>query len=155
GASLYLQASILRNSFAAALIAASSFALVSVSYAQTYNLSGGGTWNDVNSWNPTTIPNAVGASVTFNNSATSSNIAQTATRTITADGSWTVGSIIFNNDGANSFANSITTGTSGSKITLDAAGSGPVTITVPAAVGTGNNTISAPITFNDDVVANV
>src|SRR5437868_5377693 len=119
--------------------------------AQTYNLPGAGTWNDVNSWNPTTIPNAVGASVTFNNSATSSNVAQTATRAITADGSWTVGSIIFKNDAANAFANSITTGVTGSKITFDAAGSGPATITVPAAVGTGNNTISAPLTFNDDV----
>jgi autotransporter-associated beta strand protein len=118
-----------------------------------YNLPGNGSWNTAGSWNPATVPNAVGANATFNGAATASNPAQTGNRTVTADGAQTVGSIVFNND-LGSFTNSVTTGTAGS-ITFDEAGAGPATINVPAAAGTGNNTISAPITLSDNVVAQV
>jgi fibronectin-binding autotransporter adhesin len=122
--------------------------------AETWNLAAGGTWNATGSWNPASIPNAVGANATFNNAASGSNPAQTGSRTVTADGAKTVGSINFNNDAANTFTMSITTGTAGS-LTFDEVGAGPATITVPAVVGTGNNTISAAMTLTDDLVATV
>jgi autotransporter-associated beta strand protein len=116
--------------------------------------SGTATWNAAANWNPATVPNAVGASATFNNAASGSNPAQTGNRTITADAALTVGTITFNNDGANAFTNSVTTGTGGT-LTFDEVGAGPATITVPAAVGTGNNTISVPVTLADTLVATV
>jgi autotransporter-associated beta strand protein len=116
--------------------------------------TGTASWNTATNWNPNTVPNAVGESATFNNAASPSNPAQTGNRTITADGAQTVGSIVFNNDAANSFTNSITVGASGSLI-FDEAGSGSATIAVPAGAGTGNNTISAPMVLNDNLVANV
>src|SRR6266566_1046583 len=105
-----------------------------------WNLATGGSWNTATNWNPNTIPNAVGANATFNSAASGSNPAQTANRSITADAAQTIGSIVFNNDAANAFTNSVTTGTSGS-LTFDETGSGPATISVPAGPGTGNNTI--------------
>jgi autotransporter-associated beta strand protein len=119
--------------------------------AQTYNLGGNGSWNSTASWNPTTIPNATGASATFNDAASGSNPAQTASRTVTADAVQTIGSINFNADAANAFTTSITTGTSGSKLTFDEVGAGPATITASAAVGTGNLTISAPMVLTDSL----
>ena len=117
-------------------------------------ITGSASWNTAANWNPATVPNAVGANATFNNGATANNPAQTGNRTATADGAQTIGSIIFNNDVANSFTNSVTTGTSGS-LTFDETGSGPATISVPQGPGTGNNTISAPMILNDNVVAQV
>jgi fibronectin-binding autotransporter adhesin len=124
-------------------------------HAATWNLATGGSWNVAGNWNPAGVPNAVGANATFNNAASGSNPAQTANRSITADGAQTVGSINFNNDAVNTFTNSITVGTGGSLI-LDEVGAGPAVITVNSIAGaTGNNAISAPITLNDDLVANV
>ncbi|MEO7299728.1 MAG: autotransporter-associated beta strand repeat-containing protein [Verrucomicrobiota bacterium] len=118
--------------------------------AETWNLATGGTWNNAINWNPQSIPNATGANATFNNSSP----AQTANRSITVDAAQTVGSITLNNDAANTFTTSLTTGTTGSLI-LDEVNAGPATINVPAVVGTGNFTISAPITLTDSVVGNV
>ena len=125
--------------------------------AEVWNLPAGGTWNAEASWTPATIPSAIGANATFNNALTGSNPAQTGNRTVTTDAAQTVGSIQFNNsaDSANTFTNSITAGSSGSLI-LDAVDAGPATINVSAAVNnTGNNTISAPMTLTDDLVATV
>ena len=119
-----------------------------------WNLPADGSWNAAANWNPNTIPNATGANATFNNAASANNPAQTANRTITADAAQTVGSIVFNNDAANAFTNSVTAGTNGS-IIFDEVGAGPATISVPAGPGTGNNTISAPVTLNDNLVAQV
>src|SRR5436309_13006268 len=93
---------------------------------QTWNLAGGGTWNSTASWNPASIPNAVGASATFNGAASGSNPAQTANRTVTLDGAKTVGSITFNND-LSTFTDTISTGTGG-PLTFDEVGTGPATI---------------------------
>ena len=111
------------------------------------------TWNSAANWSPASIPNGVGASAVFNGAATANNPAQTGNRTATLDVPITVGSITFNND-LSTFTNSITTGTNGA-LTLDAAGAGPATINVPAAAGTGNNTISVATTLNDTLVATV
>ena len=120
--------------------------------AQTWNLAGGGSWATAANWNPASVPNAVGASVTFNGAATGSNPAQTANRSVNLDGAKTVGSITFNND-LSTFTDTIATGTGG-PLTFDEVGSGPATITTQG-TGTGNNTISVAMTFNDSVVANV
>jgi fibronectin-binding autotransporter adhesin len=117
-------------------------------------ITGTASWNATTNWNPATVPNGTGANATFNNGATANNPAQTGNRTITADTAQTIGSLIFNNDVANTFTNSITTGTAGS-LTFDETGAGPATISVPAGSGTGNNTISAPMILTDNVVAQV
>jgi autotransporter-associated beta strand protein len=138
--------------------ATSSIAVLNVSSAssgaETWNLALGGTWDSLANWNPAGVPNGVGASAVFNSAASANNPAQTGNRTITADGGQTVGSIVFNNDAANAFTTSITTGAGGS-LTFDETGAGPATITVPAVAGTGNNTISAAITLADSLVATV
>src|SRR5262245_66256175 len=94
-----------------ALIAATIALLIPVgpSLAQTWNLPGNGSWNSAANWNPATIPNAVGASVTFNSAASGSNPAQTGSSSIALDASQTIGSITFNNDAANSFTYSLAT----------------------------------------------
>jgi len=117
-------------------------------------ITGTGSWNTATNWNPATVPNAVGANATFNNGATANNSAQTANRTATTDGAQTIGSLVFNNDVANAFTNSITTGTGG-PLTFDEVGAGPATINVPAGPGTGNNTISVAMVLADNVVAQV
>ena len=122
--------------------------------AETWNLGTGGSWNTAVNWNPASIPNAIGANATFNNAASGSNPAQTASGSVVLDGSKTVGSITFNNDGANAFTYSIANGTGG-PLVFDETGSGPATITVPAVAGTGNNTISATVTLTDSLVATV
>ncbi len=119
-----------------------------------WNLAAGGTWNAGASWNPATIPTAIGDNATFNNAASGSNPAQSGNRTVTLDGTKTVGSVIFNNDAANAFTNSVTTGTGG-PLVFDETGAGPATINLPAAVGTGNNTISVAMRLDDNLVATV
>lgn len=136
--------------FAALALAA---AVIRCTYAETWNLPAGGTWNDAASWNPTSIPNAVGAAAIFNGAATGSNPDQTGNRSVTLDGDKTVGSILFNND-LSTFTNSITTGTGGTLV-FDALDGGPATIHVPVAAGTGNNTISVPTRLDDSLVATV
>jgi len=138
--------------------ATSSIAVLNVSSAssgaETWNLAAGGTWDSSANWNPTGVPNGIGASAVFNNAASSLNPAQTGNRTVTADGSQTVGSITFNNNAANTFTTAINAGAGGT-LTFDETGAGPATINVPAVVGTGNNTIQAPITLADSLVATV
>jgi autotransporter-associated beta strand protein len=99
------------------------------------------------------VPNAIGAAVVFNGAATVDNVEQSANRIITLVGTKTVGSIVFNND-LSTFTNNVSVGTGG-PLAFDAAGAGPATINVPAAAGTGNNTISAAMQFDDTVVATV
>jgi autotransporter-associated beta strand protein len=146
----------MQNSFSSrcggALMAASFvfFLSVPVVGSETWTLPAGGSWNTAVNWNPASIPNAAGANATFNGAATALNPAQTGNRTVTLDAAQTVGSILFNND-LSTFTNSLTVGSSGS-LTLDGAGAGPAIITTTGS-GTGNNTISAPITLTDSLVA--
>jgi CSLREA domain-containing protein len=121
-----------------------------VTVAVVWNLPAGGSWDSAGSWNPATVPNATGDSATFNGAATGSNPAQTASRTVTLDGDKTVGSIVLNTDLSN-FNNTLAAGTGGTLV-LDETGAGPATITT-IGVGTGNNTISAPITLTDSLTA--
>lgn len=123
--------------------------------AATWNLATGQGWGTPAHWNPVGVPSGTGVNVTFNNAASGSNPAQSANRVITADGTRTIGSINFNNDAVNAFTNSITAGTGGSLI-FDEIGAGPAVIAVNSIPGgTGNNTISAPITLTDSLEANV
>lgn len=134
-------------SLAALLLAATLMAR-----AETWNLEGGGSWTNAGNWNPANVPNAVGASATFNNAASGDNPAQANNTTINLDGTKTVGSITFNNNAANTFTYAIATG-SGGPLVFDESGAGPATVTVPAAVGTGNNTISVGMSLADPLVA--
>ena len=118
--------------------------------AETWTIAGGSSWGTAANWNPASVPNAIGASATFNGAATGSNAAQTANRTITLDGARTVGAIVFNTD-LSTFTNQLATGTGGSLI-FDALGAGPATITTMGA-GMGNNTISGPMTLIDSLTA--
>lgn len=143
----------MRFTWGASVAAAIGLLVADSASAETYNLPGNGTWNAGASWNPASIPNAIGASAIFNGAATGSNPAQTANRSATLDGTKTVGSILFNND-LSTFTNTVSTGTGG-PLVFDAVGAGPTTINVPAAVGTGNNTISVAMTLTDSLVATV
>jgi autotransporter-associated beta strand protein len=104
------------------------------------------------SWLPTNIPNAIGASATFNGFGTASNPVQTGNRSATLDGPKTVGSILFNTDNS-TFTNTISVG-SGGPLTFDATGAGPATITTSGG-GTGNNTISVAMSLTDNLLATV
>ena len=109
----------------------------------------GGSWATAANWTPASVPNAVGAAVQL-----SAN--NTANRPITTDSGsvgFTVGSISFDLTGTGTFTNSLTTGTAGSKLILNNAGAG-VTIATTGD-GTGNNTISVPLTLSDLLIAQV
>src|SRR5690242_17314872 len=78
--------------------------------ASIWNLAAGGSWNTAANWNPATVPNNTGDNATFNNAASGSNPAQTGNRAVTLDGNKTVGSVVFNNNAANAFTNTISAG---------------------------------------------
>jgi autotransporter-associated beta strand protein len=143
----------MRSIWGASVVAAITLFVADIAAAETWNLPAGGSWNTAANWNPATIPNAIDASAIFNGAATGSNPAQTGSRTVTLDGTKTVGSILFNNDLSN-FTNTVSTGTGG-PLVFDAAGAGPAAINVPAAGGTGNNTISVAMSLTDTLVATV
>jgi fibronectin-binding autotransporter adhesin len=116
--------------------------------AETWNLGVGGSYNSAANWNPASIPNAPGANATFNGAATALNPEQTANRTITLDGTKTVGSILLNTD-LGAFTNTIQTGTGG-PLVFDEAGAGPATITTQGG-GTGNTQISVAMSLADSL----
>ncbi|HEY1380059.1 MAG TPA: autotransporter-associated beta strand repeat-containing protein, partial [Gemmataceae bacterium] len=142
---------------AAAAVAAGCLLSLSAAQAQViWNQPAGGSWNVGTNWSTGTVPNGTDVSVAFHDAAGPSNPAQSGNRTVTTDAAITVGSITFNNDAANAFTNSLTTGASGS-LTFQVT-SGSATINVPtfgASSGTGNNTISAPMHLTSSLVANV
>ena len=117
-------------------------------HADLWLLPTGGSWALPANWDTNSVPNAVGASVSFDSNATGN-------RPITNDSGpagFTVGSISF--DISSSFTNSLTQGNPAtSKLTLDNGGAG-VTITT-SGFGSGNNTISVPLVLNDLVTAQV
>lgn len=128
-----------------------------VSAQSTWNVaSGSSPWGTAGNWSPAGVPAGTGAAVVFNGAATGSNTAQTGNRTITMDTPQTAGSIIFNND-LGTFSNSLTgpSSTPGA-ISFDAWGAGPATITTTGTgLGTGNNTISAPMSLLDPLVVTI
>lgn len=102
-----------------------------------------GSWATNANWSPNTVPNAIGASATFNSN-------QTATRTISLDGATKLGSLSITND--TTFMNVVQDGTGGS-LEFDAS-SGNATITV-SGTGTAQNRLNATMVFTDTVTANV
>jgi fibronectin-binding autotransporter adhesin len=128
-----------------------NFQISNAATIATYNLGVGGTWNATASWNPTTIPNGIGDSATFNGAATGSNPAQTANRTITLDGQKTVGALVFNTD-LSTFTNTINTGTgSAPNLIFNNGGSGATVTTMGG--GSGNNTFGGAIRLDDNLTA--
>jgi fibronectin-binding autotransporter adhesin len=113
--------------------------------AATWTPPLGGSWNDAGNWD-SGIPNGVSAIAVF-------NAAAAPNRTVTTDiADITVGSISYNSTAGTTQTTSVTVGEAGSLIfdnddadaTLSTGGT-----------GTGNFTISAPITLNSNLVANV
>lgn len=107
-----------------------------------------GSWATAANWNPATVPNAAGAAVILNTPP--------ATRTITVDSGatgFTVGSITFNDNSA--FANTLSTGISGSNLILNNSGSGVLLQFNGSGASLANNTVSVPMVFNDNVTAEV
>lgn len=101
-------------------------------------------WNVDGHWSPPPFPNAVGASATFQN--------PTGAQTINLSAAITAGSLNFTNNTANIVT--LANGTGGS-LTLDAAGTGPATITVGGTSATTNNvTISATLSLTDSLTLN-
>ncbi|HEX8912415.1 MAG TPA: autotransporter-associated beta strand repeat-containing protein [Humisphaera sp.] len=138
-------------------LTAAAGAAAAVTWGGTPALAASGTWvPDAGSWavpanwSSGTVPNGVGEVATF-------PAVPSATRTVTVDSGssgFTVGGVVFNNDVTTSAINTaVNTGTSGSKLILNNGGAG-VTITA-AGTGLGNNTIAAPMTLSDAVLANV
>ena len=138
------------------IITVALFANARRGVAETWAFGAGNAfWGDMASWTEATVPNAIGATATFNSPS--------GTRTATLnDGSnspcpanvcnFTVGAINFTNDSSftttirNDSANSSTAGS----LIFDAAGAGPVTITA-GGTGTNQNLITATMVFNDTV----
>ncbi len=119
--------------------------------AETWNLTtGDGSWVDSANWTPATVPNSVGASAIFNT--------PTGTSTSSLNGDVTVGSITFDHTSAATFTFSIRDNTTASdpvrKLTFDAAGAGPATITASGTAATSSR-IQATMYFEDNVVADV
>ena len=116
-----------------------------------WNQPGGGSWSTATNWSSNTVPNAAGANATFNGAATANNPDQTSNRSVTLDGTKTIGSLVFNTD-LSTFTNSIATG-SGGPLIFDNGGAGASITTLGG--GSGNNTISVGMTLNDSVTATV
>jgi autotransporter-associated beta strand protein len=114
--------------------------------AQTFSTAGGTLlWNSTANWTPPSVPNAAGAAVVFNSapgntSATLSGISPT------------VGSLLFNVTNTANIA--IAAGSPGGTLVFEETNGGPAFITTTN-TGTANNTISAPMTLADNVVATV
>lgn len=103
--------------------------------SQTFwNVDADGSWGTAGDWTPATIPDAVGAFAGFGGGGT----AITAPRTVTVDGSFTAGTLSFNNP-AQAFT--LAAGT-GANITLD-------NNLAPALVtgASGNHAINSPLTL--------
>jgi hypothetical protein len=95
---------------AIAIVGLSAFSATAQS---TFNQAANASWNTAGNWTPSGIPSATGAWVVFNNAATANNPAQSGNRAVTLDGAKTVGTMTFNNDAANTFTNTISTGSAG------------------------------------------
>jgi fibronectin-binding autotransporter adhesin len=141
---------VMKLSLTAAAITAATLFVAGVQ-AETYNSTTGTTeWHTATNWTPNTVPNAVGATANFP-SATGTRIVTLTSAGVNTDA--TVGSMTFTN--TSSFATTIGLATAADgHLILDAAGTGPVTITE---TGSGSNVdaLAATMVFNDDVVVDV
>lgn len=143
------------NRISVSVVALVAFCVVGVpASAQSYwqVVTGSSAWGTASNWNPAAVPDGTGSIIILNGAATANNPAQTANRTITVDATHVIGAATFNND-LSTFTNTLSTGTAGS-LNFDASGSGPAEIDAIGG-GTGNTTISSPMNFVDNVVANV
>jgi autotransporter-associated beta strand protein len=112
--------------------------------------TGDGSWGDTANWSPASVPNAVGASATFDS--------PTGTRTATLGdtNSYTVGSLNLTNNSASTttIRNNSTATRGAATLHFDAAGSGPVVITA-GGTGTNQHLITADMVFDDTVNVNI
>lgn len=112
--------------------------------AETWKLSSGtANWVDATNWVENSVPNSVGAAALFTLPA--------ANRNIDLNGSFTVGSVTFDNTGTNSSTQNIRNfNVSGDLLTFDAPGAGPATITSSGTAAT-NSRIQSDMYFADSV----
>jgi fibronectin-binding autotransporter adhesin len=132
------------------LLLATQFAITAPSaMAQSnWNVNAAGSWNTVASWSAG-VPNAVGASANF-------NFDLTAARTITVDGTKTLGALTFGDPTTAFFAYTIAAGTPTNQgLVFDQTGSADALITVNPTTSTAINTISAGVQLNDNLVADL
>ena len=109
--------------------------------AQSWVPAGGGTWNDIASWNPGTIPNSDSAQVSFANNFTNSP----ALPVFTLDSAtpFTVNKITYNDTAATYYGATITPGTPAGSLIF--AGTTPTIDTPAASANAADLTITAPV----------
>jgi fibronectin-binding autotransporter adhesin len=119
--------------------------------ADTWIINGGGSWADPGNWDTNEVPDSVGETVNF-------NAVSGPNRSVTVDSGapgFTVGSIAYNSGAApTAQTTAVAQGDDGDSHLILDNGDSDATITT-GGTGTGNFTISAPLTLNSDVVATV
>jgi autotransporter-associated beta strand protein len=115
--------------------------LILVSAQTNWNFNGGGNYSDMTKWDPQAAPSGVGVSAVFGDGTTATVIAPTAT--VTIDGAYTVGSLLFINSSNTQFTLA-TDGVAGHGVTLNNGGIGAA-----VNVTSGNHFIAAPLTLAD------
>ncbi|HEV3416522.1 MAG TPA: autotransporter-associated beta strand repeat-containing protein, partial [Pirellulales bacterium] len=120
--------------------------LILVSTQTNWNFSGegnnsDGNYSDMTKWDPQTVPSGIGVSAVFGDGTTATIVAPTAT--VTIDGAYTVGSLLFVNSSNTQFTLAAD-GVAGHGITLNNGGIGAA-VNVTA----GNHFIAAPLTLAD------
>jgi autotransporter-associated beta strand protein len=118
--------------------------LILVSAQTNWNFNGGGNYSDMTKWDPQTAPSGVGVSAVFGDGTTATIVAPTAT--VTIDGAYTVGSLLFTNTAlpVPTQFTLVADGVAGHGFTLNNGGIGAA-----VNVTSGNHSISAPLTLAD------
>jgi fibronectin-binding autotransporter adhesin len=112
-----------------------------------WNFNGNGNYSDVSKWDQNQIPNGIGLVATFGNG--NSNSVNLPSVSVTVDGAYTVGTLIFNNtNGANYILGS--DGVAGHILSLNNNGSG-ANVNVTA----GNQSIFSGLTLADATTFNI
>ncbi len=108
--------------------------------SSVWSPDGAGNWSVASNWTNNSVPNGIGDTATFGNTAL------TAPRNVTVDGAFTVGTIAFNAAGTSNGFTLATDGVGGHGLTLNNNGIG-ASITV----SNGSQVISAPMTLADNL----
>lgn len=120
------------------LTAAQSINFISANLAvsSTWQLTGGGTWASLSSWNNANIPEFAKASANFGSAALTPS-------TVTLDANWTVGTLTFNNTNSYTLAAG-----NGGALTFDG---GKTSATTLLTDNGGSHFITAPVALNSNL----
>ena len=111
-----------------------------------WDFNGNGNFSQFVKWSPRQVPSGVGQTATFGNGV--STTINAAAPTITVDNAYTLGTVAFTNTNGSAYVIA-GDGVAGHGLTLDGGGSG-ANVTVATGV-TATQTISAPVTLNDNL----